>query len=557
MPEYDLVIRNGVIVDGSGMPGVRGDVAVKDGRIAMVGSVSDSAHEELDAEGHVVCPGFIEGHTHMDAQVFWDPLGTCSCWHGVTTAVMGNCGFTLAPVRPGFTNLVAENLECAEDIPAAVLTDGVDWRWEHFSEYLDAVDQQPKAINYAAYVGHSALRTWAMGPDGFARAATADEMSVMVAELQDAMAAGAVGLSTSRSQNHFRQGGLPVASRLADWTELCGLVDVVATQGRGLLELAQEPGAMSDDDDARDEWYGRLRTLAVASGVPTTFGAIRSMLGFIDETAVAGGDIFGQCNSRGTSAVLSFRTQLPFDRIPEWRAIRELPLEEQHAMLSDDDVRTRLVAAAHHTTYTEVLGADPRPPEFDAITVLDEPIPPNPSVAEAAAALAMDPVEFMIQRAIDTNLNQLFMQPYVVVSDDDILAALRHPRTVLAFSDSGAHVSQIIDCSIYTHLFAYWVRQRQAFTVEEAVRMVTLEPAARWRLADRGLLREGFVADINVIDPETIGPNLPTVACDLPGGVQRLTQTATGILATVVGGSVVFRSGQHTGALPGQLIRAR
>jgi N-acyl-D-aspartate/D-glutamate deacylase len=281
------------------------------------------------------------------------------------------------------------------------------------------------------------------------------------------------------------------------------------------------------------------------------------MLEHIDAAATAGARMFGQSNSRTTSAVLSFQTGLPFDRLPEWAALRSRPLAEQRAGLRDPDVRARLVTSARLGNYGRVVGADPRPPDFDTIVVLESAVPPNPSVAEAAARRGVDPVEYMIDIALETDFGQMFTQPFVPASDDDILETLRHPRTVLAFSDSGAHVSQVIDSSIYTHLLAHWVRRQQAFSLEEAIRMLTLAPSRAWNLVDRGLICHGFVADLNVLDTEQVGPCLPTLEHDLPGGLPRLVQRARGFLATIVAGEIVFLEGEHTGALPGRLLRAR
>jgi N-acyl-D-aspartate/D-glutamate deacylase len=557
---YDLVIRNGTVVDGSGRPSVRGDVGVKDGRVAQIGTIRDGGTEEIDAEGHVVAPGFIDGHTHMDAQVFWDPYGTCSCWHGITTVVMGHCGFTLAPARDDERALVVRNLERAEDISPVAMAQGIDWTWRTFAEYLDAVDRQPKALNYAANIGHSALRTWAMGERAFEQTATDDDLEVMERELRSAMQAGAIGFTTSRSDQHETSDNRPVASRLASWEEVRRLVRAMGETGPGIFQIASEPAGGSRDADVRNEWYGRLRDLAVESGAtfslsvgPTPMGQYG--LEWIDATVAAGGRMFGLSHSRGISVVLSFQTRLPFDVLPEWKEVRSLPLDEQKHALRIPSVRDRLVKAANEGDYGRPIGAEARRPHYDRIQVLDRPVPPNVTVAELARQRGIDPVELMIDLALETDFDQLFFQPLFAYDLDDVLTVMKHPRAVMTFSDSGAHVSQIADCSIQTHLLAYWVRDRQAIMLEEAVRMLTSAPAAAWGFADRGLLREGFVADINVFDPDRVGPNLPTVVADLPGGVKRLKQTATGFLATVVGGEVVLVDGKHTGALPGRLLR--
>ena len=559
---YDLVIRGGTVIDGSGLARYRADVGVADGRIARIGKIRDRGREEIDAREHVVAPGFIDGHTHMDAQVAWDPLGTCSCWHGVTTVVMGNCGFTLAPCRPDETHLVLRNLERAEDIPAEAMQAGIEWSWETYAQYLDAVARWPKGINYAGYVGHSALRTYAMGERAFAEPATAEDLAVMKQELADALAAGAMGFTTSRTRNHETADRRPVASRMAPWDEVQELVRVMGDLGGGIFEIAGEDTGR--DPDHRRDYLGRLRDLAVETGVPITWGMFSSRLApdfwrpyfdLLDETARAGGRMFAQVHSRALSVLLSFETRLPFDRLPEWRELRRRPLDEQRTALRDPDVRRRLVAAANAAEYGRGVGAETRRPDYDWIFLMEDPTGPHRSVSELARARGLDPVEAIIQLAVERDLRCFFVQPLFNENLDDVLEMMRHPRSVVTFSDSGAHVSQIMDSSLQTHVLTYWVRQRQAFSLEEGVRMLTLEPASAWGLHDRGLLREGLAADIIVFDPDRVAPLMPEVVNDLPAGARRLRQKATGFGASVVNGQVVLRDGEHTGALPGRVLR--
>ncbi len=392
----------------------------------------------------------------MDAQVLWDPLGTCSCWHGVTTVVMGNCGFSLAPVRSDARELVVRNLERAEDISPAALAAGIEWRWETFAEYLDEVDRQPKGINYAAYVGHSALRTWAMGERAFEEEANEDDLGRMEVELESAMRAGAIGLTTSRSGNHATSDDRPVASRLASWSEVQRLVAVLGRERAGVFELALEGAARSRDPERRAEFLERLRRLALDSGVPVSFGVLGGhddhLLELIDDVAAAGGTMFGQSHCRGVATLLSFLTRLPFDALPEWKDVRARPAREQLAALADPAVRARLVYAAEHGDYGPAIGAEARRPDFDHVYVMDGPLPPHATVAEVAAARGMAPVEVMIDLAISTGLQQLFIQPISPEDPELILPFLRHQGSVMTFSDSGAHVSQVIDSSIQTHL---------------------------------------------------------------------------------------------------------
>ncbi len=551
---YSLVIRNGMVVDGSGSAPYRADVGVRGRRIATVGKISERGAQEIDAEGHVVTPGFIDGHTHMDAQVFWDPLGTCSCFHGVTTVVMGNCGFTLAPAHSDQRELVVRNLERAEDISPAALAAGLDWSWETFPEYLDAVDRAPKGINYAAQIGHSALRTWAMGEEAFERTASDDEVAVMERALAEALRAGAIGFTTSRNDNHATSDDRAVASRLASWEEVQRLVGLMGDLGLGVFELAREtlwPGTPAYDED-----LARIRDLALSTGVPVTFGAMSlGSLDFLDDIASAGGRAFGQTHSRGILSVQSFKTRLPFDALPEWKQVRSLPLEDQRRVFGDPDRRNTLVAAALGGDYPMAIGAEARQPKFDEMYLFDRPVPPYTSVADAARQRGCDPVDLIIDLALASDFDQMFIQPISSAEPDVLRATMKHDRAVMTFSDAGAHVSQISDCSIQTYLLAHWVRDRQDFTLEEAVRMLTQVPARAWGLVDRGLVREGGVADLAVFDPETVTPDLPVVTTDLPGGARRLTQKASGFLAVVVGGEVSLRNGQPAGALGGELLR--
>lgn len=553
---YDLVVRGGMVVDGSGLGSYRADVGVVDGRIATIGRIRERGTVDLDADGHAVTPGFIDGHTHLDAQVFWDPLGTNSCWHGVTTVVMGNCGFTLAPASSEDRLLVIRSLERAEDMSRAAMDAGIEWSWTDFAGYLDAVDRLPKGINYAANIGHSALRTFAMGERAFEEEATDDDLAAMTAQLRAALSAGAYGFTTSRTQHHQTSDDRPVASRLASWDEVRHLVGVLGEMGTGTFQFVEDP----PPPELRQARNAELIELAVETGVPFAVGATSNagrILPFLDDAASAGARVFGLSHCRGIGTMSSFRTQLPFDRLPEWRELRALPLEEQRRRLTDSDVVARLARIALDGPYPNAYGGEARPPDFDRMQVLEHPVPPNPTVAEAAASRGLDPVTYVIQRSLEADFDVFFVQTNTPFDHDDIKRILEHPHTVMAFSDSGAHVSQMSDASIQTHLLAHWVRNRQDFTFEEAIRMLTLAPARAWGFSDRGLVREGLVADLNVIDPATVSPQLPTVVHDLPAGGKRIEQKATGIRATIVAGEVVHDAGQHTGALPGRLLRGR
>jgi N-acyl-D-amino-acid deacylase len=556
--EYDLVIRGGLVVDGTGAAGRRGDVAVIGDRIVTVGEVIGRGAEEVDATGLVVAPGFVDAHTHMDAQVFWDDLGKPTCWHGVTSVVMGNCGFTLAPARPDERPLVVRNLERAEDIAPEAMAQGIEWTWSTFAEFMDAVDARPKGVNYAASIGHSALRTYAMGERAFEHTADAEDMAAMAAELRAALQAGAAGFTTSRTPAHMTSDDRPVASRLAAWDEIVALVELVGDESEAIFQFAPE---RLFDPDAHQDFLGRLAELAVSSGTPIVFGKFsgpmlpQPSLEYMDEVAARGGHLWALTHCRALVSAQSFLTTLGFDCLPEWQEVRERPLAEQVELLRDPEVRARLVHAAHHGTYRATTGPEAGKPDFDRMTVLSHPYLPNPTVTEEAARRGVDPVEAMIEIALERDLDVFFVQQLMTQSDDELLELMRHPRTAMCFSDSGAHVTQIFDSSIYTHLLAYWVRERGAIPLEEAIQMITSRPADIYRLHDRGRLFPGYAADITIFDLATVAPKMPHIVQDVPGGAKRIEQFADGIVATIVNGRFLTRDGVATDDRPGRLLR--
>jgi N-acyl-D-amino-acid deacylase len=561
---YDLLIKNGMVVDGSGGARYRADVAVQDGKIVRIGRLNDKAKQVVDADGHVVTPGFVDGHTHMDAQVFWDPIGQCSCYHGVTSVVMGNCGFTLAPCKKEEADYVFRNLERAEDISRDAMLEGIQWTWETFPEFMDAVDKTPKGINYAGYIGHSALRTYVMGERAFSEQATAHEMDRMASIAKDAVQQGAIGFSTSRTFNHTTADDRPVASRVADWEEVSRIVTAIGETGRGVFEIAGE--APGRNPERQREYFDRLKNLAVNSGVTQTWGMFsvkvapdfwRPYFDLLNETADAGGRMIAQVHSRSLSTLLSFEGNTPFDNWDVWREFRKLPLAEQQVKLRDPLIRQRLVEVASQPyTGPRVVGAEARPPEWDYIYAMDDMQFDKPSMAEEARARGVHPVELMIDMALAKDMRMFFRQPIANENQSDVLEMMKHPRSVVTFSDSGAHVSQIMDSSLQTHLLSYWVREKQAFTLEAAVRQITYDTATLWGLHDRGLVREGMAADLVVLNPDTVGARMPEMKHDLPAGARRLKQTADGIMHTIVGGQILLTNNEHTGALPGRFIRA-
>jgi len=557
MSTLDIVIRGGQVVDGTGADGYTADVGIADGRIAEIGKIASKGTREIDADGLAVTPGFIDGHTHMDAQVNWDPIGRNSCWHGVTSVVMGNCGFSVAPVRKGEQALVARNLERAEDISGAAMNAGMDWSWENFDQYLDKVDALPKGINYSAYIGHSALRTFVMGERAFSEEAGEDDLTAMKAELNRAMDAGALGISTSRSFAHETSDDRPVASRLASRDEVTQLVMEMKGRKNAVFELAHEifmPGT-----EGADDYFGWLREMTVNSGVTTTFGLLghtwKQQLADVDNTMAAGGTMVGQTHSRGVTVVSSFRSTTPFDRLPVWSEFRQQPHEAQLAQLKDAATREALVNAVKDGKYDRAIGAEAPPPDWNKFFIFDTPLPPWKTLAEVSAETGKHPAEIVIDLSIASDLTAMFMQPLTWASDEDTVAVMRHPQCVMTFSDSGAHVSQIADSSIHTHLLGYFCREKGLLSLPESVEMITSRGARAWGFKDRGVLRQGAIADINIFDPATIAPLMPEVVHDLPTGARRLSQRSQGILATLVNGEVLIEDGEHIGALPGQLLR--
>jgi N-acyl-D-aspartate/D-glutamate deacylase len=564
----DLLIRGGTIVDGSGAARYRGDVGVRGGRIVEIGRIRSAAERTIDADGLIVSPGFIDGHTHMDAQVAWDRIGSCSCWHGVTTVIMGNCGFALAPCRPADREWFARCLTAVEDIPTEAMLAGIDWTWETFPEYLATVDRLPKAINYGAYLGHSALRMYVMGKRALTEKATDDDLTRMVAAVKEAVRAGAMGFSSSRATTHVTPDDTPVASRIADWSELDRLVGALGDLNAGVFQI----GPDISGGEAQRRFLTRLKQLAVESGRPVMFGVLSSRQGdqpnpwtyqldYLDECAAAGARMWGQSTTRSINAIFSLKSYLPFDVLPAWRELRGLPLAEQKRRLADPAARGRLVAAEAHMKPRDNVfqggGAattDPRRPDYDNLFAMKGVDWNDPTIAQLSGQRGQHPVEVMIDLVLE-NDDQVFVQPLVNEDPEHVLGMLRHPRTLATFSDSGAHVCQEMGSSLQTHLLSYWVRARQAFTLEEAVRKLTFDNASAWDLNDRGLVRAGYAGDLVVFDEARVRPAMPSVETDLPGGARRLVQKAEGIAAVVVNGQVTLEHGRATGALSGKLLR--
>ena len=566
----DLLIRGGTVVDGSGKPRFTGDVGVRDGRIVELGRVTSTAERTIDADGLIVSPGFIDGHTHMDAQVAWDPLGTCSCWHGVTSVVMSNCGFALAPCKPEDRDWYARCLSAVEDIPTEAMAAGIDWTWETFPEYLATVERLPKAINYGMYIGHSALRMYVMGKRALSEAATEDDMARMAAAVKQALKAGAMGFSSSRASTHVTPDDTPVASRIAEWEEIDRIIAAMAELDAGIFQVGPDIAS-----GARHRAFlDRLRKVALDYKRPIMFGVLATKQGddptgwayqtkYIDDTVAAGGRMYGQGTTRSINAIFSLKSYLPFDVLPAWKPIRALPLAEQMRKLRDPSVRRELVEAEARMKPRDNVfqggGAattDPRKPDYANLFAMKGVDWDDPTVDQLAKSRGQHPVEVMIDLSL-ADANQVYVQPLVNETPSDVLGILKHPRTLATFSDSGAHVCQEMGSSLQTHLLSYWVRKRGAFTLEQAIKKLTHDNAAAWELKDRGVVREGYRADLVLFEENGIRPQLPTVEKDLPGGARRLVQKADGIRATVVNGAVAFENGEATGTYAGEVLKGR
>jgi N-acyl-D-aspartate/D-glutamate deacylase len=402
-----------------------------------------------------------------------------------------------------------------------------------------------------------------MGERAFDEAATEDEVKAMCAQVREAVTAGAIGFSTSRTRNHITTDERPVASRLAEWDEVRAIVNAMGETGKGIFEIAGEtPGR----DPARiRDYHNRLKDLAVESGVVQTWGMFsvraapdywRPYFDLLDETARAGGRMFAQVHSRALNLMLSFEAHTPFDDWDVWRDVRALPLEEQKAKLRNPELKSKLIeVASRKYSGPRVVGAEARPPKWEWVYPMTDMSYEGPSMAQLAAERGISPVELMIDLALEHDFKIFFRQPLANEDQSHVLEMMQHPRSAVTFSDSGAHVAQIMDSSLQTHLLSHWVREKEAFSLEEAVRQITFNTATFWGLHDRGLIRVGMAADLVVLDPTTVGARLPEVVHDLPAGGKRLKQTAVGIKHTIVNGQIMLSDNEPTGAAPGKLLR--
>ena len=561
---YDLLIENGTIVDGTGAAAYRGNVAVQDGRIVAVGETGGTAKRTVDAEGHLVTPGFVDIHTHLDAQITWDPIGSSSCWHGVTSVVMGNCGVTFAPCKKDDREYLARLMESVEDVPAKSIMAGMPWSWESYGEYLDALDGLPKGLNAGGLIGHCALRLFAMGEEALEnKPSSEDQIRAMHDAVAEGMAAGALGFSTSRTPLHMTPAGEAVPGTYAELDELRGICAALGEQKRGVIEAAT--GIIGAEEAAVREKIayelGWMTEVSAATGRPVTFGmaqgreALEAYAWTLDAVEVGnakGANLNPQSTTRGIGVLFGFQNRTPFDRAAAWRALRGLPMAEKLAKLRDPAYRAEMVRQA-----TE----DMPPLDLTQLFVLSKKTPrydhrDQDSLAAHAARLNTSGPDAFIALSLEEEGQTLFNYPFLNPEMTAVEAMLTHPNVVLGLGDSGAHCGQIMDASLPTYFLTYWVRERQRFGLEEAIHKLTGEPAKLYGLAGRGLLIPGAHADINIIDFDALRLHGPEFIHDFPAGAGRYVQKAEGYRQIFVNGQEFMHRGEHTGALAGQVLRS-
>lgn len=562
---FDLVIRNGMVVDGTGAEPYAADVAIRADRIAEVGRVAGSGREELDAGSLLVTPGFVDVHTHYDGQVTWTPQLSPSSLHGVTTVVTGNCGVGFAPCRPHERELLVKVMEGVEDIPEPVLAQGVQWEWETFPEYLDALAKRRFDVDVGTQVPHGPVRVYAMGRRGADREpATPADMAAMSQAVQAGLRAGALGFSTSRTTLHRLTDGRLAPTITAGEDELTAIA-------RGMRELDLGVLQGVDDWSDNDAAFALWQRVAEAAGRPFSFSLVErgahdrrwlEQLAGIERANAAGLRVKGQVICRPIGLLfgldLSFN---PFCLCPSWSEIDGLELAEKVRVLRRPEVRARLLSEAPDDRNPQLLwmvrNVESMYPFGDPPNYAP---PPEQAVAARARALGKDPFDHAYDLLLERDGRAVLYLPVVNFGNnslDSVLAMMRHPDTILGIGDGGAHCGMISDASTTTFMLAYWTRDRagEKFPLGEAVRKLTRDTAAAVGLGDRGVLAPGYVADLNVIDYDRLYLHAPHPVRDLPGGGRRLMQRAEGYVATVKSGAVTYRDGEFTGALPGRLIR--
>jgi N-acyl-D-aspartate/D-glutamate deacylase len=566
MSDHDLVIRGGTVVDGTGAPARTADVAVRAGVITEVGRVDGAAARTIDADGLLVTPGFVDIHAHYDGQASWGERMIPSSWHGVTTVVAGNCGVGFAPVRPADHQRLIELMEGVEDIPGAVLAEGLTWEWETFPQFLDAVDGRPFDVDVALQVPHGALRLNVMGERGAAReAATPDDIAAMARQAAEAVEAGALGFTTSRTLNHRTSRGEPTPTLTAEADELVGIARAIGATGRGVLQ------AVSDFADV-DAEFALFRRMAAESGRPMSFsllqvgrsGSWRRQLELLADANSAGVPMTAQVAPRAVGLLLGLQCTLhPFLANPVFREIAGLPLDRQAAAMADPSFRDRLVAAARARRDEGGRGGRLLEGFADMYELGDPPdYEPDPATSVAARAErdGVDPIDLAYDLVTADGGRAFLYVPLFNYADGNLDAAgemLAHPHTVPGLGDGGAHLGTICDASFTTTLLTLWGRDRDRGRLElpYLVRQHTQDTARTVGLLDRGVLAPGYRGDLNVIDFDRLTARRPEMVHDLPAGGRRLVQAADGYVATVKAGQVTYRDGEATGPLPGRLVR--
>ncbi len=567
--QFDLVVRNGTVVDGTAGEPIEADVAVRDGRIVAVGRFAGTGREEIDAKDMAVTPGFVDIHTHYDGQVTWDDRFSPSSGHGVTTVVMGNCGVGFAPCRPQDRDTLIRVMEGVEDIPELVMRQGVPWNWQSFPEYLDALAARRCDIDFATQVPHAPLRVFVMGRRGVDREpATAADMAAMASMVEEGLEAGALGFTTSRSLFHRTPDGALTPTITAAEEELAAIARGMGRVNKGVIQLLDD---FQDTTAQGATEFAMLRRLVELSGRPLSFtlldislypGRWETLLREVERANLEGLPIRGQVAARPVAVLYGLELSFhPFSTCPSYREVADLPLPQKLARLRDPAVRARLLVE-------EPVYSNPNMLAFmrnvGNMFVLGDPpnyTPPADQRLDArAAALGVTPLELAYDLLTSGDGRTILFHPganYTDCSDANMARMLRHQHTVMALGDGGAHYGLICDASYTTHALTYWTRDRQGerWPLAWTVRQLTDVPARTVGLGDRGRLAPGFKADINVIDLDRLAVAAPHPVHNLPGGGRRLEQKAQGYRATIVGGDVTYRDGTFTGALPGRLVR--
>jgi N-acyl-D-aspartate/D-glutamate deacylase len=567
--EFDIVIRGGTVVDGSGGTPYAADVAIKNGKIAAVGAISANGAEEIDAAGKIVTPGFVDIHTHYDGQVTWENRLAPSSHHGVTTVLMGNCGVGFAPCKPEHRAMLVRVMEGVEDIPEVVMTEGVPWNWESFPEYLDALDQRVADIDFAAQIAHGPVRVHVMGRRGADREPpTEADMAEMTRIVAEAVKAGAIGVTTSRSMAHRAVDGTLAPTVTSEEKELMALAEGLRQAGGGVFQII--PGVHEGRDPVAE--MAMMRRLIERSGRPLSFSLLQTgqfpdamalTLDLLGQATAEGVPIKAQIFPRGVGVMLGLDLSFhPFRFNPSYRAIEALPLDERVAAMRDPGLRARLLAESpEHENPIHVWFASQDADMYPLQDPPDYEPSPNEKVGARAARAGVTPRELIYDLMLGSNGRAIFLLPaanFVGATLEGVRRMMEHPDTLIALGDGGAHYGMICDSSFPTTLIAYWTRDRAKgprMELPRAVNALTRANALAVGLADRGLVAAGMKADINVIDYDRLMLHPPHVVADLPAGGKRMIQDADGYDVTIVSGVVTYRNGVPTGALPGRLVR--